>query len=63
MNYELVEPYPLHESTHPLGVDGWELYRVRKMKWQDKQTKSAIVYNDHLTLSDIPAEANGYMLG
>ena len=63
MNYESVEPYPLHESTHPLGVDDWELYRVRKMKWQDKKTKKAIVYNDHLTLSDIPAEANEYMLG
>ncbi|WP_316669321.1 type ISP restriction/modification enzyme [uncultured Propionibacterium sp.] len=63
MNYESAEPYPLHESTHPLGVDDWELYRVRKMKWQDKKTKKAIVYNDHLTLSDIPAEANEYMLG
>ncbi|SYZ33141.1 type ISP restriction/modification enzyme [Propionibacterium australiense] len=65
MSYESVDPYPLHESTHPLGVDDWELYRVRKMKmrWLDKQTKKAIVYNDYLTLSDIPAEANEHMLG
>ena len=33
------------------------------MRWQDKKTKKAIVYNTHLTLSDIPAEANEYMLG
>lgn len=63
MNYESVEPYPLHESTHPLCVDDWDLYRVKKMKWQDKETKKAIVYNSYLTLSDIPADANEYMLG
>ena len=63
MNYESVDPYPLHESTHPFGVDDWGLYRVQKMRWQDKKTKKAIVYNTHLTLSDIPAEANEYMLG
>ncbi|WP_455131031.1 DEAD/DEAH box helicase [Propionibacterium acidifaciens] len=62
-NYESVDPYPLHESTHPFGVDDWGLYRVQKMRWQDKKTKKAIVYNTHLTLSDIPAEANEYMLG
>ncbi|MFC2640437.1 MAG: DEAD/DEAH box helicase [Propionibacterium acidifaciens] len=63
MHYESVDPYPLHESTPPPGVDDWELYRVRRMQWQDKQTKKALVYNTHLTLSDIPAEANEYMLG
>lgn len=63
MHYESVDPYPLHESTPPPGVDDWELYRVRRMQWQDKQTKKALVCNTHLTLSDIPAEANEYMLG
>ena len=63
VNYETVEPYPLHESTHPMGVDEWSLYRVTKMKWADKTTKKAIVYNGHITLSDIPAVAHEYMLG
>lgn len=63
VGYESVEPYPLHESTHPMGVADWDLYRVQKMKWADKTTKKAIVYNGYITLSDIPTEAHEYMLG
>lgn len=63
VNYETVDPYPLHESTHPLDVDEWELYRVTKMRWDDKTTRKAIVYNGYLTLSDIPAAAHEYRLG
>ncbi|MDK9347694.1 DEAD/DEAH box helicase [Propionibacterium freudenreichii] len=62
VGYEQVEPYPLHEQP-PLGVDEWELYRVTKMKWQNKETKKALIYNSHITLGDIPAEAHEYMLG
>ena len=54
VNYETVDPYPLHESTHSLDVDEWEAYRVTKMRWEDKTTRKAIVYNGYLTLSDIP---------
>lgn len=62
INYESVEPYPLHEQS-VAGIDEWELYRVEKMRWADKTTKKAIVYNRHITLSDIPDEAHRYMLG
>lgn len=62
VNYETVEPYPLHEQA-AMGLDEWELYRVTKMRWADKTTKKAIVYNGHITLGDIPAEAHRYMLG
>ena len=62
INYETVEPYPLHEPT-VAGIDEWELYRVQKMRWADKTTKKALVYNRHITLSDIPAAAHRYMLG
>ena len=63
VNYETVDPYPLHESTHPLDVDEWELYRVTKMRWEDKTTRKAIIYNGYLTLSDIPAAVHEYRLG
>ena len=63
VNYETVDPYPLHESTHSLDVDEWELYRVTKMRWEDKTTRKAIIYNGYLTLSDIPAAAHEYRLG
>lgn len=62
VGYETVEPYPLHEQA-PIGVDEWELYRVTKMKWQNKETKKELIYNSHITLGDIPAEAHEYMLG
>ena len=62
VNYETVEPYPLHEQP-PMDTDEWELYRVEKLRWADKTTKKAIVYNRYLTLGDIPAEAHRYMLG
>ena len=63
VNYETVDPYPLHEFTHPLDVDEWELYRVTKMRWEDKTTRKAIIYNGYLTLSDIPAAVHEYRLG
>jgi Predicted helicase len=62
VNYESVEPYPLAEQA-PLSMDPYTLYRVEKMKWADKTTKKAIIYNSHITLGDIPAEAHRYMLG
>jgi len=62
VGYEQVKPYPLHEQA-PIGVDEWELYRVTKMKWQNKETKKELIYNSHITLGDIPAEAHEYMLG
>ena len=62
VNYETVEPYPLHEQSPAFG-DPYETFRVTKMRWADKTTKKAIVYNTNVTLGDIPAAAHRYMLG
>ncbi|MCI1747343.1 MAG: DEAD/DEAH box helicase family protein [Acidipropionibacterium sp.] len=62
VNYESVEPYSLTEN-HAEGVPAGVLYKVAKMRWKDKTTRNAIVYNQHVTLDDIPAVANEYMLG
>ncbi|HRL50069.1 MAG TPA: damage-inducible protein, partial [Propioniciclava sp.] len=62
VNFETVAPYPLAEQT-PFSTDVWQTYRVEKMRWADKTAKKAIIYNQHITLGDIPAEANRYMLG
>ena len=61
VNYESVEPYPLAEQA-PFSTDAWETFRVEKLRWADKSTKKAIVYNRHVTLGDIPADAHRYML-
>ena len=63
VNYESVEPYPLAEQAPLHAMDPWTTYRVEKMKWADKNTKKAIIYNKHVTLGDIPAAAHRYMLG
>lgn len=63
VGYEGIEPYPLAEQAPLHTMDPWTTYRVEKMRWADKATKKAIIYNQHITLGDIPAEANRYMLG
>jgi predicted helicase len=62
VNYEWVDPYPLHEQG-VLAGDLWETYRVTKMRWADKTSKTALIVNQHVTLGDIPADAHRYMLG
>lgn len=64
LNYETVEPFPLTEESKRLVMEGDD-YRVSKMafgKKEGKPDKSVIVYNDHLTLRDIPLEAYEYVV-
>jgi predicted helicase len=61
LNYETVDPYSLDEI-----LTGERDLRVNKMKFKGKPgawDKSTIVYNQHLTLRGIPAEAHEYTLG
>lgn len=63
LNYETVEPYPLHESMPLLETD--DTYHVQKMAFakQGKDVdKSVIRYNSHITLSGIPPEAYEYIV-
>lgn len=62
VNYETVDPYPLAEQT-AFVTDPWQTYRVEKMRWADKDSKKALLYNGQVTLGDVPAEAHRYMLG
>ena len=61
LNYETVDHFPLTE----VGTDTHDL-RVTKMKFGGKAgawDKSTVIYNQHITLTGIPAEAQEYMLG
>ena len=70
VNYERVEPYPSvqeEESLHA-PADPWERYRIgeRKMRFpklgrRDKDF-TRLEYNDYVTLTGIPAEAQGYSI-
>lgn len=56
VGYEDVEPYPLDEKE-----SGQLEWRVEKMQW--RQNKTALKYNDFLTLEGIPKTAHRYEVG
>jgi predicted helicase len=61
IGYEDVDPYPLTEH-----VTGERELRVEKMKYAGKPgawDKSTVIYNEHITLSGVPLEAQEYRLG
>lgn len=70
VNYERVEPYPSvqEEASLHAPADPWERYRIgeRKMCFlklgrRDKDV-TRLEYNDYVTLTGIPAEAQGYSI-
>ncbi len=66
-DYETTEPYPLTEIIleKAKALPEKELYRVEKMKFGRKgkeKDKSTIIYNDYITLSDIPSDAYNYIV-
>lgn len=73
VNYEDVEPWPVTvEVKASADESDRETWRVQKMKWAKKKNPSTgknvndvttLVYNKSVTIRDIPAEADEYMLG
>ena len=70
VNYEQVEPYPSvqEEASLHAPADLWERYRIgeRKMRFpklgrRDKDF-TRLEYNDYVTLTGIPAQAQGYSI-
>lgn len=71
VDYESVEPWPLDIQIKG-NESNRETWRVQKMKWakrKDPETGknvndvTKLIYNKQVTISGIPAEADGYMLG
>ncbi len=72
LNHETSELYPLAEISPELGLDPWKQYHVSKMTFAkpspiqkaagQKQNKTTILYNSHLTLDGIPLEAYDYIV-
>jgi predicted helicase len=75
LDYESVTPYPLDglESEPSSGTDPFDYYRTEKMRFGRpsaaqraaglRADRSAIVYNQHITLHGIPDDAYRYQLG
>ncbi|HOT57170.1 MAG TPA: DEAD/DEAH box helicase family protein [Ornithinibacter sp.] len=68
IGYEDVQPWPLTVTGDhlPADADPYAWFRVEKLKWgggaRDKD-RSRIVYNPRVTITGIPDEAHGYLLG
>jgi predicted helicase len=72
LNYETIEPWPVVEHIDTLNFDQWETFKVRKMSFArptaekkeagEKWDKTKIIYNDHVTVSNIPLEAYDYVV-
>jgi predicted helicase len=68
IGYEQQEPYRLTvvENAVVPAADEYAKYAVKKMKYGGKAgawDKTRIIYNSHVTLEGVPAEAQRYMLG
>ena len=65
LNYEAVEPWPL-EKVIKGDPDDPATYRVTKMRFgktpDNKEDKTAIIYNDYIAFRGIPLEAYEYVI-
>ena len=72
LNYEDVQPWPVKEYSEKLNLEPEETFKVEKMTFARptaeqkaagaKFDKTRIIYNSHVTLTDIPLEAYEYVV-
>jgi predicted helicase len=65
LNYETIEPFPLHESSSTLGLDPKTHFKVSKLtfgKNSKEVDKTTIIYNSNISLTGIPLEAYDYVV-
>jgi len=70
VNYEEVTPYPgVTAKTSMIAPhDDWQKYHLKKLGWGKKSGKrpddyTTLVYNEYLTFTGIPEQANEYKIG
>jgi len=68
-DYESVTPYPVtiikHDTKKDKPLDNDHLYKLEKMKFMGSgknKDKTQIIYNNFITIKDIPAEAFDYFI-
>ena len=71
VNFEHVKPYMVtfkegdHALIHEAQNNPQKFYRVKKMKFAVKgkeKDRSSVIYNEHITLQNIPLEAYDYVV-
>ncbi|MDU7515795.1 MAG: type ISP restriction/modification enzyme, partial [Varibaculum cambriense] len=70
VNYEEVAPYPGVTAKTSLIApdDDWQKYHLKQLVWGKKPGKrskdyTTLVYNEYLTFTGIPEQANEYKIG
>ena len=61
INYESAPCYPVTIKHNKMNLTDDE-YRVIQMKFANKNDKSTVIYNNNITISDIPIEAYEYVV-
>lgn len=66
VNYEAAEPYEeVEKITGSVPADSeaqYDFYAVKKMRFGAKKDQAKIIFNEHVTLTDIPEEAYEYQV-
>ena len=64
INYETVTPYPVSYKEGKLAVDMLDDadFRITQMKFASKADKTTVVYNNKITMKNIPLEAYEYVV-
>ena len=64
--FEEVEKYPIQLMQGNLRINNYDnqnsLYYVKKMKFARKDDKSTVIYNENITIDNIPLEAYDYVI-
>ena len=64
LNYENQDPYPAGYEQGAMAIKMLEDrdFYVEKMRFRNKEDKTVIIYNDKITLTNIPLEAYDYVV-
>lgn len=66
LDYENVPAWPGLDFDLKMteGGDEYELFRIgKKMSWTQRKARTGLKYNEHLTITGIPEEADEYKIG
>ena len=62
VDYEKVEKYPVNCLLPATIEDPKSFFRVTKMRFPNRHDKSTVIYNDNITIHDIPLDAYEYVV-
>lgn len=65
LNYENIDPckeVAVEGDENIVGMDEYEFFAVKKMKFSKKGQKGTIIYNDHIRVINIPNKAYEYIV-